>query len=317
MVYLPYMRTQDTTGRRFRVGKRQPSDRPSRINSTKLRLLEWIHLTGGFASTNNVYHFARTTGITDGKDQTQISRTLKDMWHEDGILTRPPEQRHIVLPDRFDTVHEVSDKGVEVLKAHGLYSEHAPKKDGWYKHQVMDSSIYQWYWNHITSLGLPFTPEHELLAGLPHGREFVIDGEKVTPDGILLTHGKTKPLLIIRETDRATEWGSKEKGTSWPKKLSRYKRFLDSGLWKQWYNVPENCDVQVHIVTLAERMEKKIIGDIRAIYPDKCARILVHTSNLFISPEGDFHAPKYYPILETTWHRAGYPDITLIPNTVR
>jgi hypothetical protein len=307
---------KDTLERRRRNAPRQPSADPKPLNKTHLRLLEFIHLFGGFSTIELIHEYARLQGITIQSKSTYIAKELTNvMFHDNGVLEKPEEQFNVKNPysnmkmnHGVPLVFKVSSKGEKVLKETGLFNKYAPKAHGWYKHQMMTACLYQMFYINAFRAGIPFTPQHELK---PKEKYIALPPKvKVFPDAVFVLH-LTQPFLIFFELDRGTERGSKKATRkTWGKSIEYYKEILGRKLYKHNLDLPNGHLSFLATITVDNNMEKKILGHINAEYPKGFARMLVSTTRAFGSIATDFYPPKLFDILATPWNRSGYPGVT-------
>lgn len=307
---------KDTLERRRRNAPRQPSSTPKPLNNTHLRLLEFIHLFGGFSTVELVHEFAKLDGITLQKQSTYISKELSEvMFHDNGVIEKPDEQFNVKNPyssmkmnHGVPLVYQVSELGKKALREVGLYNEFAPKAHGWYKHQMMTACLYQMFYISARKAGIKFTAQHELK---PKEKYIALPPKvKVFPDAVFVLH-LTQPFLIFFELDRGTERGSKKATRkTWGKSIEYYKEILGRKLYEHNLDLPEGHLSFLAAITVDSNMEKKILGYIKAEYPKGFARMLVSTTRAFGSTAKDFYPPKLFDILATSWNRSGYPGAT-------
>lgn len=308
---------KDTLDRRRRNAPRQPSEDPKPLNETHLKLLEFIHLFGGYSTTDLIFEFAKLEGITvQVRNEYVRDKLLKEaMFHNHGVIEKPREQfnvenryGHNRIAHGFPLVYKVSEKGEKVLKETGLFNKYAPKAHGWYKHQMMTACLYQMFYISASRAGIPFTPQHELK---PKEKYIALPPKvKVFPDAVFVLH-LTQPFLIFFELDRGTERGSKKATRkTWGKSIEFYKEILGRKLYKHNLDLPDGHLSFLATITVDSNMEKKILGHINAEYPKGFARMLVSTTRAFGSTVKDFYPPKLFDILATSWNRSGYPSVT-------
>lgn len=306
---------KDTLERRRRNAPRQPSDDVSNLSLTKLKILEFTHLYGGFTTIELVHKYLLGEGVFRLKDSRYTSKLLLEMFHDHGVIEKPEEQFSVKNP--YGTmkmnhvapiVYKVSERGEEVLKSIGLWNEHAPRAHGWYKHQMMTACIYQMFHIGARDSGIQFISQHELMAK----EKFIQVGEvKVYPDAVFVLH-LHKPFLFFFEMDRGTEKGSKKASRkTWGKSIEFYKSIFDKKLYRGNYELPDDLLPFLATVTVDANMERRILENIEAEYPEGFARMLVHTTRAFGPLPTDFYPPKYFNVLDVNWNRygSGYPPV--------
>jgi len=304
---------KDTADRRRRNGPRQPSKHPKPLNKMKLKLLENIHLYGGFSTIELAHEIAVLESFFSMKSSKYTSMLLNEMFHDNGVLEKPDKQfsvKNVYGTMRMNhvvpLVYKVSERGEEILKESGLYNEYAPKAHGWYQHQMMTSCLYQMFYISARKTGVQFTAQHELK---PKEKFIALPPKvKVFPDAVFILH-LAKPFLIFFEMDRATERGKGSKRKTWGKSIEYYKEILSKKLYEANYDLPKNHLAFLNTVTVDGNMEKKILENINTQYPKGFARMLVSTTRVFGPTATDFYPPKHFNILNVLWERSGYPAV--------
>ena len=128
---------RDSKGFRRRNGPRQPAalDEIKSLNKSHLKLLQFIHLFGGYSTTELIFEYAKLEGITTQRASTYVrDKLLKDaMFHNHGVIERPNEQWNVRNPygdtrmsHSHFTVYRISEHGEQILKEAGMWSEYAP-----------------------------------------------------------------------------------------------------------------------------------------------------------------------------------------------
>jgi hypothetical protein len=279
--------------------------------------LRFIHLFGGYSTTELVYQYARLEGITRQKARTYITDILlnRAMYHNHGVIEQPQEQfsvrnpySHNRLNHGIFLVYKVSEYGEQVLKETGLWNEYAPKAHGWYKHQMMTACMYQIFYLAARKTDIPFTPQHRLK---PRESFIAVPPKvKVFPDAMFVMH-LARPFLFFLEMDRGTERGSrKSKRKTWGKSIEYYRKILEYGLYLDNLDLPEDHRTFLIAMTVDATMHSRILKRIEAVYEDtngKCPQILVTTTRAFGPRPTDHFPPKYFNVLATLWERSGYP----------
>lgn len=298
---------QDGIGRRRRNAKRQARG-VSVIRDSDVKILAFIHHHGGMLTTDIIFKFCELEGLY--KNRRSLTYRLRDLYHNLGLIDRPHQQRNIEYPERFNLVHRVSEKGEELLKSRGLYSEYVSRPYGAYQHQMMTACVYASYALNAKEAGIEFTPQHTLLKRLGRGAGIQIDGKKVEPDALFMLTIDGKSVLIFLEVDRATEPGhsKSDKRKSWGRSVEQYQKIIAHKLYKEHYDVPTTCGAQVHVVTVNYSMEHKILREVSRVFPSGCTFILTHTSTAF----GEIsHPPAYINMLSVEWNRHGHKGFKL------
>jgi hypothetical protein len=300
----------DCIERRRRYGPPQPAETGRVvINERDVRLLAFIHLSGGMLTTDIIFRYAQAIGLH--RNRAALSRRLKELYHEAGVLERPVQQRNIPYPERYNLVHRVSEQGETLLKARHLFSAYAPRPYGAYAHQMMTACLYASYRISAEEAGIPFAPQHALLEKLKQKVAILVDGARVMPDAVFMLSIDGKHVLIFLEVDRATEPGhsSDDKRKSWGKTIEQYQRIICDKRYKEHYGLPPSCGAQVHVVTIHYGMHQKILRQVERVCPGGCPYILVHASTAF--GEGS-RPPSYMSMLKVTWDRAGHAPFRFV-----
>lgn len=301
---------KDALDRRRRSSVRQPAKiGHTIINDRDIALLTFIHEYGGMLTNDIIFRYAETTGLYTSR--ASLSRRLKELYHEAGILDRPFQQRNIEFPNRYNLVHRVSEEGEALLKARHLFSLYVPRPYGAYQHQMMTACLYASYRIHAKEAGITFTPQHTLLAKSKKSISIPIDTRFVTPDALFMLTIEGKHVLIFLEVDRATEPGhsTDDKRKSWGRTIEEYQTIFGEKRYKEHYGVPQTCAAQVHVVTIHHVMHQKILKQIERVFPNGCPYILVHASTAFGQIS---HPPSYMPMLSVSWDRAGHTPFRFV-----
>lgn len=304
---------KDSADQRRRNGPRQPApnDEIRPLNETHIRILEFIHLFGGFTTSQLVHEFCKLEGITKQTAITYVrDKLLKEaMYHNHGVIEKPEEQ--FVVRNMYGSsnrmnhsqylVYRISEKGERLLKEVGRWNQHAPRAHGWYKHQMMTACTYQIFYLSARKAGIRFTPQHELK---PKDSFILLPPElRVFPDAVFVLHLK-QPFLFFFEMDRGTEKGSrKAKRKTWGKGIKYYKRIIQEKLYLENYELPEDHRAFLMAMTTDTTMARRILQDIEQEYQSECFEMLVHATRSFGPLPSDFYPPRMYNILDVLWDR--------------
>lgn len=306
---------RDKLARRRRNSVRQPEGNTV-LQASDIEILQFIHLYGGMLSTDIIFEYARQRGLY--RNKTFLSRRLKVLYHNTGLIDRPKQQRMIERPERFPLIHRVSDKGEEFLKERGLFSEHAPRPNGAYNHQMMTACIYACYFLNAREQGMTFVPQHEFFEENQAPFAINVEGKPVSPDAIFLlkpkdAEGNERRIVVFLEVDRATEPGysSDDKRKSWGRSVDQYKYIIgqrgSAQPYKDHYRLHPATGAQVHVVTTSPAMKNKIMKQVERVYPNGCTHFFLHATEQF----GEItHAPKYFNILNVSWDRFNNPPFS-------
>jgi hypothetical protein len=286
---LKHLRDSSRYQRRRRHAPRQPDTlRSTVVNDRDVEILTFIHLHGGMLTTDIIFQYAKTNGLY--QNHASLSRRLKELYHDAGVLDRPVGQRQIAHPERYPLVHRVSEKGELALKARNRLSAYAPRPWGPYRHNMLNACVYASYALNAQDAGITLTP---------------VDNRRVKPDTLFMLTINGKHVLVFLEIDRATESGhaDDDKRKSWGRSVKEYQQIIGEKRYKQHYDVPATCGAQVHVVTTQFAMQQKILREIERVFPQGCPYILTHTCG---EAGEETHPVPYLNMLGVAWARHGH-----------
>lgn len=308
---------KDSNGLRRRNGPRQPAPKSEilPLNKSHLKLLQFVHLFGGYSTSQLIFEYAKLEGLTKQTSDTYIrDKLLKEaMFHNHGVIDKPSEQwnvrnpyGHTRMSHSHFMVYQVSEHGDQVLKEAGMWNEYAPKAHGWYKHQLMTATMYQMLYLSARKAGIKFVPQHELK---PKEKYIALPPKvKVFPDAVFMLE-TYKPLLFFFELDRGTEKGKRSARKTWGKSIEYYKEILLKKRYLSNLDLPDNHVAFLATVTTDATMADRILAQIEKEFPKGSAQILVHTTRAFGPLATDFASPRYFDALDILWKRVNYPAV--------
>lgn len=292
----------DSRGRKRPVG-RQPTGRSISTFERDLKMLQFVHLYGGMATSELLFQYCLEEKLYTKRHA--LHRRLRQMYDEGNLWIRHKKSKYEY------TTHQVSNEGDRLLKQYGLYSEYAPKARGTFEHQKMLCSIYQSYYLSCRRLGIEFTPQHVLLEKVGHGEriEAMYNGKPtdLVPDALFKIKTDGKEALIFLEVDRGTEPGfsTDPNRKSWVKNAEQYRYIIGSKTYKEHFGVPPNCAAHVHVVTSSPSYMQRITNSIAHVFPEGCPFIYLNYCPSF----GElFYTRTYFDMMKAEWYRHGKPE---------
>lgn len=273
--------------------RRNPLGENHHPTKRDLEWLSFIHRHGGRLPTSYI-HDATSSHLANA---LTTSRRLKYLFHELKLIDRPLQQVETLDPRKNELIHELSDKGLKLLKEEGLYRENAPSPHGAFKHQVMLSCVSASLELNTLGTDLTFVPQHEVIQDALH---MDVEGDKVAPDLVVKLVDEGKEVLLFVEVDRGTEPTDTNNMNrkSWRRSVQQYKKIIERGLYKDHYGV--NCGALLLVITISPDKQQGILNVIRDEMPKGCNYILLKNIPEFGSY---FRPPKVLHLLNTEWER--------------
>lgn len=232
-------------------------------------------------------------------------RALYDM----GYINRPTAQVATLDPRFNELVHEISQKGIEVLKDEGLYSAYAPTMKGSFKHQVMLSCISASFELNARQHGYIYNPQHVLLERLGNDHHIKLNSGNFTPDEVFMLTVDGKSLLLFLEVDRGTEPTESDSlvRKSWTRSIAQYCELIGEKKYQSRFGVA--CGAFLLAVTVSPAKQKGILKAVEKEFNGPCSYILTHHL-----PEFGFyfHPPLLLDMMGVHWQRCGHPPFTLL-----
>jgi Replication-relaxation len=295
----------DTLGRRTR-DKRQPTSTSTHhVTDRDLEWLSFLHRHGGRLPTSYLHESSKHTH----KCRYRAQIRLRDLFNEMKLIDRPFQQFETLDPRYNELVHEVSPKGLAVLKDENLYSDYAPTMRGSFKHQVMLSCVSASFELNARQYGFVYTPQHVLLERLGKDHKIELAKDVFTPDEVFMLSKDGKNLLIFLEIDRGTEptESDNKRRKSWTRSVAQYREFIGHKQYKSRFGV--DCGALLMVVTVSAAKQAGILDAVAKEFDGPCNYILTH----YLPEFGrQFHPPKLLDMLAVGWKRYQHPDFKLV-----
>lgn len=296
----------DSLGRRRRDLRQPLKDHVYQVTERDISWLSFIHRHAGRLPTSFLYHHS----IHTHSNYTKAQQRLTVLFNELKLLSRPQQQfdangRHYY----HEMIHELSPKGIELLKDIGEYSEYAPSMRGSFPHQILLSCISASFELSARNVYYLYTPQHKILEAVGHDHRIDLDGDKFTPDEVFMLTIDGKNVLIFLEIDRGTEptESENEKRKSWKRSVAQYKKLIGEKKYKELFGV--TCGALLMVVTSSQAKKDGILRAVANEFDGKCNYILVHHIPDFGCA---FYLPKPQNMMKVEWARCGHPPFKLL-----
>lgn len=293
----------DSLGRRDRFKRQLSKDVTHHLTPRDIEWLSFLHRHGGRLPTSYLHNSSKHTHKDLYSSQIRL-RILYDL----GLLDRPTAQLATLDPRYNEMVHEVSPKGLAVLKDEGLYSEYAPSMRGSFKHQVMLSCISASFELNAREDGIIYTPQHVLLERLGTDHRIKLDSGDFTPDEVFMLSVDGKSLLLFLEVDRGTEPTESDSlvRKSWTRSVAQYKELIGQAKYKTRFGV--SCGAFLLVVTVSRAKQAGILKSV-----DKECGASPYILTHYLPEFGTyFHPPMLLDMLGVKWERCGNKPFSLL-----
>jgi len=326
---LPPSRTMQTTRRRSRM-RRISSGKRIELTERDIELFKLL----------NRYHFLRSNflfAFLGGSSETRFKERLGHLYHDGRYINRPEQQWQFANCRYMPVVHELDDRGEQVLRERGLTHGDSPllKKGrmGAYRqfaHELMicdcmasielgvrqDPSLRFISWQQIIAkapegtrkLDNPFAMPVSITYASPRTGATQHADIKVVPDGLFGLEYERDGSKVYRffalEADRNTQPVTRSdlQQSSYLRKILAYRQISVQGIHKSHLGLP---NLLVLTVTTNERHMASIMSLLRELAHEGKSRLFLFKT---MSSLGDFNkapAPTG-DMLTDSWQRVGY-----------
>ena len=246
------------------------------------------------------------------------------LYHEGALLSKPGKQFDTMDARYNQLVYDLNENSIQVLRAEGRFSDHAPTCSGPWKHRVMVSCITASMELATYDINIRYIPQHEVLAQLGTSLRVPItirndklardEQHDLIPDAMFGLeyddHGRKSYIFYLVEADRGTE-PLRVKNLarkSYLRSIQQYRKLIGGKQYKSHFRLNAGLLV-LNVTTSIERMNNLLELVSTASESGANTYLLFQTASCF----GTYFRPPtpMVNLLNDPWQRAGHQPFSL------
>jgi hypothetical protein len=293
----------DSLGRRDRYVQQDIPDDKADANKTftlvpsDIQIAYYNHVFGGVGLPTPYLFHAKTH-----TDKCSFDKRMVTLRHDLKLFETGLWQKRTENPRSNALINTNTKKANDLLKTHGLWSQHTPKKSGSPFHDTYMGCVLASFAQHEGYEG-----QHTFLN---KSLFLEVNGTVGEPDAVFQLVIDGKRYFVFVEIDRATEPVRTLNSVrrSWDKKIKFYRQLIGQKAYKELFGV--DCGALLLVLTVSASNRDNILSAVQEEFGHGCNYILACSYPQF---GFDFHPPStHLPVLTQEWHRCGHPPFVFL-----